>query len=538
MANGDALIRVGSTGKVAAPAYSPRANVTGLALAAAMGSVTLLTGGGVAPAGQAATVSMGTVAVTASSVVNPTGQSATTGQGTISFTGLGADLHIRVGSAAAMTAPSFTSGTAHTPTGQALTASQGTATAVVINGATPTGQQMVADASGAGVDIDAEVGVDGIAMTASQGTANAAGVGGNNAVFPTGQSVTVSQGTVTFPADATVYPIANGTTGPGAITMSSFWALNAPYWWDGGPVWGYSVTPAVVVTNTQSPSGQSITVSQGTPLIEVGSSQTDATVPVGGMELATAQGTAAVLNSHDPAGFGLTASQGTALIVVDDAVAPSGIEMTAGQGIATVQAGTAVAPTGMEITTAQGTATTSGNRTVSVTGFRLVTSQGTVAMGGTDLTRPLLVSDRSHPAYHVTSRSGPRYVVSALSHPRYWILEVRMADELYFNNDDEFEFYVSRRNTSTGAVEPAAGIAGMTCRVSATETGSAIHANLSVSATERASAPGYYYGVFQGSDIATQLAALGGKTVYRQLVNGTDIVASKAVTVRAKRRIV
>lgn len=512
MANGDALIRVGSTSKVAAPAYSPRVNVTGLALAAAMGAVSLLTGGGVTPAGQAATVSMGTVTVTASSNVAPTGQAATSAQGTISFT-IGSDVMLRVGSAAVITAPIFAGGTAHTPTGQSVTVSQGTVTAGVINGANPTGQQMVADASGAGVDIDAEVGVDGIAMTASVGTVSAAGVTGDNGVFPTGQSVTVSQGTVAVDAAYAASPTGQSVTASQGTS-----------------------TP--VASASPAPTGQSITVSQGTPLIEVGSSQTDADVPANGMELATAQGTSAVLNSHDPAGFGLTASQGTALIVVDDTAAPTGIEMTAGQGLATVQASTAVSPSGMELTTAQGTVTTAGNFTIYPTGFRLVTSQGTATLGGTDLTRPLLVSDRSHPAYHVTSRSGPRYVVSALSHPRYWILEVRMADELYFNNDDEFEFYVSRRNSSTGAVEPAAGIAGMTCRVSATETGSAIHANLSVSAAERASAPGYYYGVFQGSDIATQLAALAGKTVYRQLVNGTDIVASKAVTVRAKRRIV
>jgi hypothetical protein len=532
MANGDALIRVGSTSKVAAPAYSPRVNVTGLALAAAMGSVSILSGGGVAVSGRAATVSQGTVAVTASSNVAPTGQSVTASVGVVSFTGLGADLHLRVGSTAAITAPSFTSGAAHSPTGQSLTVSQGTVTPSVINGANPVGQQMVADASGAGVDIDATVGVDGIAMTASQGTASAAGVGGNNSVFPGGQSLTVSQGTTTFPADGFVYPSGISLT----AQMTAGGVVQYP---NAGPPWTpwMDGSPLVVVTNTQTPTGQSITVSQGTPLIEVGSSQTDATVPVGGMELTTAQGTGAVLNSHDPVGFGLTASQGTALIVVDDSHTAVGDTMTVGQGIATVQASTAVSPSGMELTTAQGTATTSGNRTVTVTGFRLVTSMGTVTIGGPDLSRPLLCADRSHAVYDLRDDSGPRYEVTPLAHPRYWIQEVTMARTIYFNNDDEFEFYVTRRNSSTGDVEPATSIAGMTCRISASKTGTAIHANLSVSAAERSGAPGYYYGVMQGSDIATQLATYDGKTVYRQLINGSDIVAYTPVVVRSNRPI-
>ena len=112
-------------------------------------------------------------------------------------------------------------------------------------------------------------------------------------------------------------------------------------------------------------------------------------------------------------------------------------------------------------------------------------------------------------------------------------------DKVYFNNDDEPEYYITRRNTSTGEVEPAAGLANVICYLSALPmpNHTAIHANLSISLTERASAPGYYYGVMQGSDIATHLATYANKAVYRILDIGSDVEGQERVTVLAKRPI-
>ncbi len=515
MANGDALIRRGSTSKVAAPAYSPRVNVSGMALAAAMGSVTLLSGSGVAPSGQSATVSMGTVAVTASSNVAPTGQSATTDQGTISFT-IGADVLVRVGSAAAITAPAFTSGAAHTPTGQYVTVSQGTVTPSVINGANPVGMQMVATASGAGCDIDATVGVDGIAMTASQGTANAAGVTGDHVEFPAGQSVTAGQGTVSL----AVAPTPTGQS----LTASQG-----------------TVVP--VASAAPSPSGQSVTVSLGTPLIQVGSEQTDATVPTTGFGLAVGFNDTDTTwpIEHTATGYGLTVGFGTAAVSVDDSEAVSGYGLTTSLGFAVPVADATVAVSGYGLTVSRGTPDTSGNITIRPTGFLLVTGRGTPTMGGTDLNRPLVITDRSGPRYGVRWAAGPRYEMETRAHPRYWAEEVRMAtnDKVYFNNDDEPEYYITRRNTSTGEVEPAAGLANVICYLSALPmpNHTAIHANLSISLTERASAPGYYYGVMQGSDLATHLATYANKAVYRILDIGSDVEGQERVTVLAKRPI-
>lgn len=71
-------------------------------------------------------------------------------------------------------------------------------------------------------------------------------------------------------------------------------------------------------------------------------------------------------------------------------------------------------------------------------------------------------------------------------------------------NDDEPEEVVTRKNTSTGATEPATGLTGLSFRLSATIGGTAIHANLNKNASERGST-GKYYAVFEGDDLTAQL---------------------------------
>ena len=500
-----------------------------------------VTGGAVAVTGRSVTVGLGTPTVAVSStVVNPTGQQASVSLGSITFV-LGADLHLRVGSTAVITAPGFVGGQVVQPTGQSVTTALGSPTASVINGSVPTGLSMILTASGAGSDLDAAVGVDGFGLTASVGTASAAGVTGNNAVFPVGFGLTTSLGTPAFPADAFVYPIANGTNGPPGISLSTLFAQNAPYWYLGGPVWGYTPTPVVVVVNTQSPTGQSVTASVGTPTVNIASEDTDATVPTTGTELTVGLGTVALEVAPTPAGFGLTLGYGTAVVVVTDSEAPTGYGLTVGLGTPQVIADYSQTVTGYGLTASLGTATVGGNFTVRPTGFRLVASLGSPTLGGTDLNRPLVIVDRSGPRYGVQWAAGPRYELETRSHPRYWALEVRMAtnDKVYFNNDDEPEYYITRRNTATGEVEPATGLGSVVCYLSALPmpNHTAIHANLSITLAERSGNPGYYYGVMQGSDLATHLATYANKAVYRILDIGSDVEGQERVTVLAKRPI-
>ena len=101
-------------------------------------------------------------------------------------------------------------------------------------------------------------------------------------------------------------------------------------------------------------------------------------------------------------------------------------------------------------------------------------------------------------------------------------------------NDQEFEYELDQKNASTGLAEAATGLSGLTCHYATTKTGATIDASLSVAASERGTT-GRYFGVHQGSDLTTHLAALEGQRVFRVLVKGTDIHAYTTVLVLAER---
>lgn len=91
-------------------------------------------------------------------------------------------------------------------------------------------------------------------------------------------------------------------------------------------------------------------------------------------------------------------------------------------------------------------------------------------------------------------------------------------------NDDEPEATARRKNSATGAKEPATGLVGLKFRLAAAAGGAAIHANLDVAATERGTT-GIYAGVFQGSDLQAQLgnATYWDKDVVQIFGNGADV---------------
>jgi len=99
-----------------------------------------------------------------------------------------------------------------------------------------------------------------------------------------------------------------------------------------------------------------------------------------------------------------------------------------------------------------------------------------------------------------------------------------MADSIYLDNDYEVQYVVTRRATTTGAIQAAAGLTGLTVHLAATPQGATIHADLSVSATERSATAGTYYALFQGDDLRVRLAAYVNRTVYAVLTNTADDV--------------
>jgi hypothetical protein len=107
-----------------------------------------------------------------------------------------------------------------------------------------------------------------------------------------------------------------------------------------------------------------------------------------------------------------------------------------------------------------------------------------------------------------------------------------MADViLYPGNDFEVEVAITRRNASTGASEAADGLEDLEAWLSLTHGGAAIHADLTKTLTERASTPGLYYAVIEGSEITTHLAPLGPLVVYRVIADDGNIKLSTKLTV-------
>lgn len=247
MAGSDVLVRVGNA-KAATPTWNPRIAAVGMAVVASLGTPSILSGSGVAVAGVSATASLGTPTIVVSSNVAPTGFQVTASSGALTFTG--ADVLVRVGNAV-IASPTFTdtSSGSHeeTPTGFSVTASLGTPTPSVINGANPIGFQVVGSASGAGVDIDAAVGVDGFGLTAGLGTPSADVVEGNNSVFPSGLESTAGLGTpvvgvAVTPAGFQMESDQGLTNSPFSISGLNWWPRCRMDSWIGPPVGRFGTT--------------------------------------------------------------------------------------------------------------------------------------------------------------------------------------------------------------------------------------------------------------------------------------------------------
>lgn len=95
--------------------------------------------------------------------------------------------------------------------------------------------------------------------------------------------------------------------------------------------------------------------------------------------------------------------------------------------------------------------------------------------------------------------------------------------DLNISSDFEADFYLTRRNATTRAVEPATGLAGVQARLAATRGGAAIGA-LTASLTE-AGTLGRYVGVFDAAALTTALTSYLGQTVYLICSKAGDIDA-------------
>jgi len=110
-----------------------------------------------------------------------------------------------------------------------------------------------------------------------------------------------------------------------------------------------------------------------------------------------------------------------------------------------------------------------------------------------------------------------------------------VSDTIYKDNDHEYVYRATRRNTATGALEAAAGLTGVQAWLSATDGGASLHATLTKTLAERASTPGEYFAIVDGTDLTTHLPA-AGTSVYEIVNDGGNIKTTARLLVRDKRR--
>jgi len=93
------------------------------------------------------------------------------------------------------------------------------------------------------------------------------------------------------------------------------------------------------------------------------------------------------------------------------------------------------------------------------------------------------------------------------------------------DNDWEVEYTFTRKNAATGVFEAATGLTGMNARVSLTDGGAAVHADLNKPLAERGTT-GIYFCVFDGDKLRTHLASKIGEVVYEVIGDGTNVLRS------------
>lgn len=105
-----------------------------------------------------------------------------------------------------------------------------------------------------------------------------------------------------------------------------------------------------------------------------------------------------------------------------------------------------------------------------------------------------------------------------------------MAEVIYLNESDNPEVFLQRKNTSTGALEPASGLTTLRVIYAATSHGAAIDPALSIVMTERSASPGTYYALVSGAAKAAHLTV--DQAVYIRITDGVAIDEERPVVVR------
>jgi hypothetical protein len=144
-----------------------------------------------------------------------------------------------------------------------------------------------------------------------------------------------------------------------------------------------------------------------------------------------------------------------------------------------------------------------------------------------------LLLDRTDTRYAATDRTVTRY---AISEDPMTTVTTAASSYLWLTEDQEAEFEFSRKNASTGVLEAATGLTGMTVHIAASAGGSVIGA-LTFNLTERGTT-GIYYAVMDTATLVSGLAAAtypDGTALYLVVSKSGDI-ASRSFRKLVKRQ--
>jgi hypothetical protein len=110
-----------------------------------------------------------------------------------------------------------------------------------------------------------------------------------------------------------------------------------------------------------------------------------------------------------------------------------------------------------------------------------------------------------------------------------------MSKPVYKDNPYDYAWTVRKKNTATELLEPATGLTDLQGFIAATPGGATIHADLTLTLTERSGKPGSYYATVPVSAINARLfPTYDGQMVYLR-VHNDDIDVSDPVPAQSSR---
>jgi hypothetical protein len=107
--------------------------------------------------------------------------------------------------------------------------------------------------------------------------------------------------------------------------------------------------------------------------------------------------------------------------------------------------------------------------------------------------------------------------------------------EVYLDNDWEFEFDVKRKATTTGTLEAAASLSGVSAFFSLTDGGTAV-GSTTTTLSERSATAGRYFGLLDKATLNTAMSAYVDTVVYEVFVVSGDAETSEPILVKGSRR--